>query len=769
MITGTASTASTEFVIRQSHLGAVSLPEVDVYECALTNTVTLNEATSYFLERCWAIDIGAGFPVLDYGAALGSSGVVMSHWAGNLTVANLKTGDVLAIDGNGQLTLAASCTGGTVYVAGAIKLVDGSTGVTIHQDSRYEAQQVTGAVWGADVSGYSKGTAGNVVYGLEDVTIASIPIAVWSEAIPGTYTGTEAGAVLNAVPTAVQISDVVWDEVLAEHTTEGSAAEALASIAASVEKKTYVVTGAGDLSVSVGTVTAGSYADTQTYNETYWTVQEVTSAGALVVDATFRVDSAEEVPTSFDFNGRYDGQGTSHHMDVFAYNVHTAAWELVCTEETALANTGDTDVARSWVLSGDHLDSVAREVKVRLQHHPSTDGHASHYLYVDKLQLSTGRSQPIVTPAAVASAVWREVLGNHINVADSAAAELDAVYMQMPIPTAAQVAAKVWDETLAGHTELDSAGLALSSATAAAVADAVWSESLTTYNVAGTAGSLLYTLPGNVWEESALGHNEPGTSGHALLAIPTDVDNAIAVRDELATELAFIDAAISTRATPGDIVSAATVADAVWDEQLSGHVALGSAGAILNDRTVSGVNTATITVVDGAANPIMGVAASLLDGVGATVIMTGTTDSLGQWAFAAPDGSYYIRLFKAGYNFALTETLTILGTTTKTFTGEALDPPVPSDPSYCVIYGYLRDAAGSYLEGTVIEARAEIPAVLGTYQVTDTLVTAEADATGYFELELMRGISVRVTCAAAGIDITADVPEVATQDITTWA
>jgi hypothetical protein len=49
-----------------------------------------------------------------------------------------------------------------------------------------------------------------------------------------------------------------------------------------------------------------------------------------------------------------------------------------------------------------------------------------------------------------------------------------------------------------------------------------------------------------------------------------------------ATRAGYLDAAISTRAVPADVPAASVVADAVWDELLSGHASTGSAGAALS-------------------------------------------------------------------------------------------------------------------------------------------------------------------------------------------
>lgn len=73
-----------------------------------------------------------------------------------------------------------------------------------------------------------------------------------------------------------------------------------------------------------------------------------------------------------------------------------------------------------------------------------------------------------------------------------------------------------------------------------------------------------------------------GTDGANTTTPPTAAANATAVRSELTTELGRIDVATSTRlagASYSAAPSAATVADAVWDEATVDHTSTGSFGA----------------------------------------------------------------------------------------------------------------------------------------------------------------------------------------------
>ncbi len=83
-----------------------------------------------------------------------------------------------------QLTLDATCTGGTVYISGNIKLTNNGSGQTIVDTSRYD----------------------------EDQNVTNV-------------TGT-----VNALPTAPMIADAVWDEALSGHVVAGTTGSKLTDL-----------------------------------------------------------------------------------------------------------------------------------------------------------------------------------------------------------------------------------------------------------------------------------------------------------------------------------------------------------------------------------------------------------------------------------------------------------------------------------------------------------------------------------------------------------
>lgn len=170
----------------------------------------------------------------------------------------------------------------------------------------------------------------------------------------------------------------------------------------------------------------------------------------------------------------------------------------------------------------------------------------------------------------------------------------------------------------------------------------------------------------------------PSLSGLTIAAI------ASGVRTELGTELGRIDVAVSTRFAAVDYTaplsasgtrtalglasanldtqlagitapSAATIADAVWDEVLSGHATAGSTGSALAAGNSLGAGaiswTYTLTRSDTSA-PIADAAVWVTsDEAGTNVIASGRTNASGQITFMLDAGDIYVWRAKSGWNF----------------------------------------------------------------------------------------------------------------------
>jgi len=131
-------------------IGTCTVSDMYFTSCGLTGVVTIGTSGSYVLDGCYNNSAAGTAAVIDFGAAVGATTIGLRGWNGALEVRNMLAGDILSIYGSGSLTIAASCTAGTVEIAGAIRLVNSGSGQTITDTSRYSEDQnvanVTGTV-----------------------------------------------------------------------------------------------------------------------------------------------------------------------------------------------------------------------------------------------------------------------------------------------------------------------------------------------------------------------------------------------------------------------------------------------------------------------------------------------------------------------------------------------------------------------------------------------------------------------------------------------
>lgn len=162
------------------HVGAVTTVAGSHFTfCSLEGTITLPTGDVFF-DACHH----GGTPVLDFGAAVGSTTVHMHKYAGGIELQNFGGSgtDVLHLDGHGKLTLNTNCSGGTINLRGHWQIVAAGTtsvDVTINYDDQSQGYE-TGAIWIDTVNGVAgtndhiNGTADNPVKTIADaVTLKS--------------------------------------------------------------------------------------------------------------------------------------------------------------------------------------------------------------------------------------------------------------------------------------------------------------------------------------------------------------------------------------------------------------------------------------------------------------------------------------------------------------------------------------------------------------------------------------------------------------------
>jgi hypothetical protein len=135
-VSGTC-TSSDEPHFEHCEIGTVTLPACEIIDSRLRDTITLSSAGTYSFDHCVSGVAGTGSPVIDFGAAVGNTNLNMRHYSGGIRILNMgQLGtDNMSLEGNGALTIDATCVGGTIALRGNFKVTDNSGGaVTIVKD-----------------------------------------------------------------------------------------------------------------------------------------------------------------------------------------------------------------------------------------------------------------------------------------------------------------------------------------------------------------------------------------------------------------------------------------------------------------------------------------------------------------------------------------------------------------------------------------------------------------------------------------------------------
>jgi hypothetical protein len=139
-----------------SIVGNITAPPSSYHKCGFAGTFTAGAAGDFFfVGDSHSAVAGTGTPSFDYGAAIGATNFNFRGYHGGMGIKNMKTGDNLSFDGDGQIIIDASCTGGTIRIAGHQKITGAAAfiaaGGVIEDSARFATDQLAGiAQAGAD-------------------------------------------------------------------------------------------------------------------------------------------------------------------------------------------------------------------------------------------------------------------------------------------------------------------------------------------------------------------------------------------------------------------------------------------------------------------------------------------------------------------------------------------------------------------------------------------------------------------------------------------
>lgn len=178
--------------------------------------------------------------------------------------------------------------------------------------------------------------------------------------------------------------------------------------------------------------------------------------------------------------------------------------------------------------------------------------------------------------------------------------------------------------------------------------------------------------------------------------------------------------------------------------------------------TPSGAFPVTITVQDGVPAPIAGVIVDIWDNGVTTLLGSMVTDGAGQVSFSLANGTYKVFPRKEMWDFSgMPFTLVVSGgPATLGITGSEQFIRSATSPSKCKVWGYLRDVNGLPIKDAPIQIKRNGPIVTPSNDgIGETAKQITTNRLGFFEVELVRGVSVIMNIHNQGWQKTFTVPD----------
>lgn len=188
--------------------------------------------------------------------------------------------------------------------------------------------------------------------------------------------------------------------------------------------------------------------------------------------------------------------------------------------------------------------------------------------------------------------------------------------------------------------------------------------------------------------------------------------------------------------------------------------------AWLTGGGMAGANAVTLTIQDDSGNNIVEAAVEVYDSAGTTFYEKKYSNSSGQAVYQMDDGTYIIKVHKAGYSFDDT-TLIVSGATAETIEGEAVVITPPADPALCRVAIYLKFADGTIpaeVENWIMITR--LPEISDNTSLSQMAIEGVYVAdTGLLYWDIIQGATVKVFVKDFGIQKQITVPETATAEL----
>jgi hypothetical protein len=181
--------------------------------------------------------------------------------------------------------------------------------------------------------------------------------------------------------------------------------------------------------------------------------------------------------------------------------------------------------------------------------------------------------------------------------------------------------------------------------------------------------------------------------------------------------------------------------------------------AWLTGGGMTGSRTLTINIHDNLGNNVVDAFVDIWDSVGTTFMERRITNSSGQIISHPDDGTYTIRIRKAGFTFA-DQTIIIIADAAVTYIGTSIAPPAPISVDVCRFFHYFETQGPDPV--LTLEAKARIVSlpfsISGAMHVGTLLDVIYDPITGFGYWDITIGATVYIVSQVFGLKHYADVP-----------
>lgn len=169
-VNGIGQTSVSGAQFNKAILDNVQIGPSEFHGCYFIDNFTVNSAGDYIFDQCFSASAGETAINFDMGAAVGATKVTFTHWSGNIQINNMSTGDILTIEGTGNVIIDSSCNAGDISIRGTISVTDNSAGaVSVTSDAVIDQQRISDAVWDQVLNAGTYDTADSAGKRLRDI------------------------------------------------------------------------------------------------------------------------------------------------------------------------------------------------------------------------------------------------------------------------------------------------------------------------------------------------------------------------------------------------------------------------------------------------------------------------------------------------------------------------------------------------------------------------------------------------------------------------